>query len=331
MITSFSQVRRAGACWPCGRLHIHPVRPIEALMMLLNSMSSFGHGLSWSPRQERIARWLLTQVGPGPAAFFRDACELMAEGQRRRTVTHLVGHALREVESAVRSVLEPGNAGAGAGDDGHRVRIYAVLDDLGISRDDAVAEFWLGMAGKDNSGSLPSRAHRQALDAPRPVDDEFEEFVDRFEQVLDAILERFESRYIEVFERLDVLLATPTPTKNDASILRQKFPQTQVVTGYFFSRASAAWLGPLRETGFFSAPPPPEADEDAGTVQIPWWPESEYLARIAADIPEAVVEAVLAIPTTENSRVHHDVVKVPLRLASMRGWVRAMRCSARLS
>src|SRR6185312_16403539 len=38
---------------------------------------------------------------------------------------------------------------------------------------------------------LPSRAHRQALDAPRPLDDEFEEFVDRFEQVLDAILERF--------------------------------------------------------------------------------------------------------------------------------------------
>jgi hypothetical protein len=58
---------------------------------LLNSMSSAGHGLPLSPRQERIARWLLTQVGPGPAAFFRDACELMAEGQRRRTVTHLVG------------------------------------------------------------------------------------------------------------------------------------------------------------------------------------------------------------------------------------------------
>lgn len=283
---------------------------IEELIMLLNSASA--GDWSFSPRQERISGWLLTQVGPGPAAFFRDACELVAAGRRLGTVTHLVAHALREVESSVRSVLEPVDAGAGAGGDGHRVRIRAVLDDLGISHDDAVAQFWLGMAGSDNQGSLAVRAHRLALDVPRPVDDEFLEFVDRFEQVLDAILERFESRYIQVFERLDVLLAKPVPTKTDVGAVRNNFPRTQVVAGYFFSRASAAWLDPLREAGCFSAPPPPEVDEDAGTAQIPWWPESEYLARIAANIPEAAVEAALTIPGTQNSRVHHDVVQIGL-------------------
>src|SRR5215472_5442684 len=59
-----------------------------------------------SPRQESIAR-RLRQLGEGPAAFFIDACELLAEQPPRRTVTHLVAHLLREVESAVRWVLDP--------------------------------------------------------------------------------------------------------------------------------------------------------------------------------------------------------------------------------
>jgi hypothetical protein len=67
-----------------------------------------------SPRQESIAR-RLQQLGEGPAAFFIDACALLAEQPPHRTVTHVVAHLLREVESAVRSVLEPPGAGAGKG------------------------------------------------------------------------------------------------------------------------------------------------------------------------------------------------------------------------
>jgi hypothetical protein len=78
-----------------------------------------------SPRHERIAQWLRKQVGPGAEAFFRDACGMLYANPQPRTVTHLVGHALREVESAVRAVLEPANVQTGAGDDRHRARIRA--------------------------------------------------------------------------------------------------------------------------------------------------------------------------------------------------------------
>jgi len=100
-----------------------------------------------SPRQESIAR-RLRQLGEGPAAFFTDACELLAEQPPRRAVTHLVAHLLREVESAVRSVLDPARQPG----TGHRASVIAVLDELGISHDEPVAEFWLGLTGSRQLG-----------------------------------------------------------------------------------------------------------------------------------------------------------------------------------
>jgi hypothetical protein len=251
-------------------------------------------------------------VGVGAAVFFRDACGLVAERPARPSVTHLVAHLLREVESALRSVLEPANAAADVKTDKHRARIRSVLDTLGISHGDAVAEFWLGVAGEDNERGLAARAHRPALDAPRPIDDEFLDFVDRVEQVLDAVLERFETNYFEVVERLDDLLSVDEPTAAHAKKLRNKFPSSQAVLHYFFSHASAAWVRPLSEADFFTSPPPAELDEEAGTVQLPPWPASQYLARVAGQAPADVVEAALGIPDTDNSRVNHDLVQIAL-------------------
>jgi hypothetical protein len=56
------------------------------------------------------------------------------------------------------------------------------------------------------------------------------------------------------------------------------------VTQYFFSRASASWVGPLASVGFFDAPPATVVDEESGRVQFPSWPESEYLVRAAANL-----------------------------------------------
>lgn len=73
--------------------------------MPVNGGEPAGMGRALSPRQARVAQRLLAQVGPGPARFFRDACELVAQGPALPSVTHLVAHLLREVESAVRSIL----------------------------------------------------------------------------------------------------------------------------------------------------------------------------------------------------------------------------------
>ena len=269
---------------------------------------------SRSPRQERVAQRLLTQVGPGPAAFFRDSCRLVSEGSAWPSATHLVAHLLREVESAVRLVLEPAGADALGQADGHKAKIRAILTELGISQDDLVAEFWLGFAGQDNPDNLATRAHRSALEEPRPFNDEFVSYVDKVEQVLDAILERFEINYFEIFERLEDSLATPQPTDVHANMLRQKFPHTEAVAQHFFNRASAAWVGPLHRAGFFTTPPPEQIDEDAGTVLFPPWPASQFLARVAAQAPDAVVRAALTMAGTDNSRVNHDLVEIAVAI-----------------
>src|SRR5207245_8360237 len=58
------------------------------------------------PRQERIYR-RLRLIGPGPAAFYRDACRLMNQSFSFETTANFVAHSLREIESAIRAVLLP--------------------------------------------------------------------------------------------------------------------------------------------------------------------------------------------------------------------------------
>jgi hypothetical protein len=80
---------------------------------------------------------------------------------------------------------------------------------------------------------------------------------------------------------------------------------------YFFSRLDASWLPFLFEEGFFLNPPPPETGttkEGQTWIRFPNWPESHYLARVAAEDPERVVETIERIPATANPRIHQDIV-----------------------
>jgi hypothetical protein len=81
---------------------------------------------------------------------------------------------------------------------------------------------------------------------------------------------------------------------------------------YFFSKLEdASWLPFLLEEGFFKDPIAPETgttDEGQAWFRYPNWPESQYLARIAAEAPEQVVEAIERIPETANPRIHQDLM-----------------------
>src|SRR5581483_4263814 len=59
------------------------------------------------PRQARIYERLARLVGSGPAAFFRDGCRIMQNPSAFESTTHVVSHLLREIESALRDVVEP--------------------------------------------------------------------------------------------------------------------------------------------------------------------------------------------------------------------------------
>ena len=78
--------------------------------------------------------------------------------------------------------------------------------------------------GEDDPLNLARRAHRSALDAPRPFDADFQEFVDTVEAVLATVLKRFETNFYQVVQRLDILLAKTDPSNAGAEGLRHNFP-----------------------------------------------------------------------------------------------------------
>lgn len=198
---------------------------------------------------------------------------------------------------------------------GHEKDIHAILTGLGLPKDDPVAQTWLTYAG-----GLHERAHRHALNPPRPLDQEFVEFFNGMQDVLREVLTRFETRFGGSFRLIDELLAKSDPANEDAKRLKQSVPNTLVTYRRFFEGIpDGRWLESLREEGFFANLPGPETDEE-GTGVLPSWPQSGYLVRVAAVEPEKVKEIVLELPNTENVRVHEDVAEaacaMPPRLAA---------------
>ncbi|MGH3439440.1 MAG: hypothetical protein ACRDRN_23645 [Sciscionella sp.] len=233
----------------------------------------------------------------------------MAEQPARATATHQVGHLLREVESAVRHVLRPERL---KGEGVHQREVLATLEAMGISVDDPAGQFWLSLATEGSAENLPGWAHRNGLAAPRPMSDEFRRIVSGVQSLLERLMDEFEARWAIVGQRLDRLLELRSPSEKHATTVRQEIPLDPVAHGYFFDRAGVQWLEPLVKAGFFSSPPEPEIDENEGTIVLPFWPESRYLARVASEEPNAAVTAAAAIPRTANSRVDYDIVSVAL-------------------
>jgi hypothetical protein len=105
---------------------------------------------------------------------------------------------------------------------------------------------------------------------------------------------------------------TPTPEQIEKAVAQLGHGE---YNRYFFDRLdNPEWLRPLKAKGFFGAPPQPIHDESRGTIAFPQWPESRYLVRMAKYAPETVLEIALAIPQTENVRVHTDLADAALAM-----------------
>src|SRR5215471_7897560 len=77
---------------------------------------------------------------------------------------------------------------------------------------------------------------------------------------------------------------------------------------YFFRKLSnPAWLGLLVKAGKFSSVPAPQ--ESQGTISFPFWPQGEYLKKIAPQVPHEVCQVVMQLPPTRNARVHDCILE----------------------
>lgn len=297
-------------------------------------------------RQQRIYQ-RLKKAGDGPAAFFLDACRLMRIIPPLDTTTHLVGHCIREIESALRKLLVPLGrdpqqpasnellaeirqllAAASIplddplavrwleialdeGGETHKTEIRTILGAVGIAESDEVAVTWLRLTGTKKTPRLADRAHRSGLSA-RPLDDEFRAFWSEVQMVLDTVLERFETRYLVYIEILKRLLTKDVPDAEDVTTLKNAIPRTVVTYRYFFERLEAPeWFGELRRKGFFASP-------------FPWyWPQAVYLRKIAPTLSQDVLNVMLSV-ATDGFWTHVELAMAARELPPplMREWAR---------
>ena len=267
-------------------------------------------------RQERVYERLHRLVGPGPAAFYRDACQLMEHLEPGlQSASHLVAHLLREIESALRDVLEPLAGRPSNRSYTHRNEVEQVLLALGIAHDEQVAQAWLKVADKESEYSLHRHAHRSSLDPPRPINEDFRQLWSSMGAILETILDKLETRFLEIEKLLDTLLAKQVPSAEDLALLRGHVPNNFVTLSYFFDRLSSPhWAQALNDAGMFDNPPGGVWDEERKGVRFQAWPQSRYLARMASQLPKVVSDIAVAVTASrcDNPRVEHDLAEAAL-------------------
>ena len=268
-------------------------------------------------RQRRIYELLWT-IGPGPAAFFKDSCQLLSAKPPFATTGHLVAHCVREIESALRDVLktvaEP-EPKSSTTKDRHRQQVLSVLRALGVQDDDPLAKGWLALTERGGEHALHARAHRAAL-STRPLDDQHDDWWNGIQSLLLELLRRFQARCVRFLSLIDRLLEKDSPSQEDLDALHGRVPR--VALDYFFENLSKPeWVQPLRDRGFFNDPPAANVSEKGG-IGFNVWPASRYLLRMAEfpEVQELACEIALAVPETDppNVRIHEDLVDVACAL-----------------
>jgi len=284
------------------------------------------------PYQNKVYERLRHNGFHAAAAFWHDACRIMATHRHFQAATHLVGHCLREIEGALGGVLLEVGREQGQPDQAqmnHKARVSTALRALDMREDEPEAQLWFALVDRSSDLRLHRYAHRRRhAEGPRPVTDEFREFFGRVTRLFLCLLERLEENFLKVFGILDGILEHDSPTKKDIKTLKEGIPQSAPSLGYFFGKLSnPKWLGPLEKAGFFSAVPDPVPEGDL--LRFPPWPPGLYLVRMASVDPAAVASVISHLPETENYSVHWHLLDAALAMqascaASIVGQVR--RC-----
>jgi len=270
------------------------------------------------PRQQRIYDKLL-EIGPGPAAFFKDACRLWEEEPPLESKTNIIAHCLREIESSVREVMLPldfkASADSKKNQTSQQEEIQTIMNLYGIDPKDDLAKLWFRIADRQEEIALYQFVHRNALDRSKEADSSFEELWTGMRGLLDIVLNRIEANYLGFFKILDGLLSKKDIEEADIKTLKNKIPNSPVTYSYFFEKLeNPNWLALLKKDGFFNNPPLPILHPDSGT-SFPYWPQAQYLRKMAniQNCQETVMAICLEVKT-ENIRSKSEVLDIALLL-----------------
>ncbi|WP_167844822.1 hypothetical protein [Scytonema millei] len=130
-------------------------------------------------------------------------------------------------------------------------------------------------------------------------------------EVFESFLAAVSQKFYDTVDKLDEILKEANPKQFEQAMALLIHPQH---FSYFFNHLqNPKWIKPLKDKGFFQNPPQVIEDASQGTVSFLMWPQSRYLARIAAYQPDAVLEIAQEIETN-NPSVYEDFVDAALQM-----------------
>jgi hypothetical protein len=99
------------------------------------------------------------------------------------------------------------------------------------------------------------------------------------------------------------------PTDDQVKEVLRRIPTPQLRRAFFEGLKNPLWVVPLAKEGVFGNPPDPK-DAGDGLVRDVYWPEIDYLIRVAPDVPEAVVDVLLKLGKSSNSWVRRGAFSI---------------------
>ncbi|HWY97989.1 MAG TPA: hypothetical protein VNY36_02785 [Bacteroidia bacterium] len=183
-------------------------------------------------KQLNIYNLLYRLISPNAAGFYKDACQILKSHNELESTSNLVAHLLREIESAIREILlsiselKKVPNPTTKSEERHKKELLLIFKTFNIESE-PLANLWLTeFAGKANV--ILKYVHRDNLDPARPVDNNFIQIFDKFQDILLFILDRYESQYSKLDALIFELASMEEPTEKDIDRFKTKVPNTYV-------------------------------------------------------------------------------------------------------
>ena len=116
-------------------------------------------------------------------------------------------------------------------------------------------------------------------------------------------------------KKIQKILSCSDRSENDVEQMFSLIERRGANFAFFFKHASetadATWLPLLNERDYFADPPNVESIDEDRVIFPFWWP-IHYLAKIANQVPDEVIEIVQGLPEADNPRVYNGILEIAL-------------------
>src|ERR1700687_18176 len=295
-----------------------------------------------SAEQQDTAILLRRLLGKGITDRYLDVCRLAAGAFPLVVSRPMAAHALRELDSTLRHVLEvPMEAKASElpedtarrdkarklllalGYDAdivqqasrylkprftHKDQIRKIVARLGLDPDGDIAAKWASLS------ETFGKAHEGAFHRTLAVDDEFRtKYQQPFDTVIRAVAKALEGRYATLMRRVEEIAAMPNRAAA-AAAFASEIPEAMPLQWHFFKILTTPdWL-PHLATQKLAGAPMVDPDAARNGLRSRQWPAGQYLQRMAESPDPAtrkrVADTLRAVATSKHPDIQQDGIEI---------------------